>query len=219
MEHRGGMINLVTVSALVTGLILCGCASVKEAPHSAQEQVLRFEPPTNAAGIYIIRKDIMSGAIKTIEVNVGECSATLAPRTFAYFVLVPAKYPIGDTLINAEAGKNYYFVTGLSLGSNKLIRDEEGQELVRKCKLTGEAHSPLAARAQLNLSSSQEAQLAKYWRWHHQEARSLPKYSEFGQITTFIPQGNDIFVLVDSAGRRTKRSLSIEEINKIIKGY
>jgi len=226
--------ELLVCALYVSAIIFInGCASVPEGSSAAREQSLQFVPPSGKAGVYIIRKDMMSGAVKNLAVLVDGPNygvfrnkisypyCILSTRSYQYCTVTPGRHHISlcDLLQNtdstvqfipakllhstdvdvsklsdieilnawikgarftdangneiksfqnspkgqppgiygvkselstiitlepechldfdAEAGRNYYIVEGLTFDRNKLVSEDKGQELVRACKLSG----------------------------------------------------------------------------------
>jgi hypothetical protein len=133
-------------------LLGAGCISLPTDPIGSAEmkqRALSFTPPSDRAGVYVIRPGHFIWCAVRYEVDLNNQKfGSLMGDSYLYGVIPPGKYvlryPNGDKSeaeFIAESGKNYFFKVErgfLTLPGVDQISESEGIELVRKFKLSGD---------------------------------------------------------------------------------
>lgn len=160
------------ITSIVITLV-AGCsnaARVPEGPSVIIQESLRFTPPENKSGLYVIRPDSISRSAYLFDLSLDfQEWGSLARNTYLYEAIPAGKHvlKLGGSfvitggpplllltadvrstqgIINFEAGKNYFFVTepGAISPYIKMISEEDGRRLVKKAKLSGASRQSLA---------------------------------------------------------------------------
>lgn len=153
--------KIITLLAVLSSMLVYGCASVPMAGADADQAKKTFSAPTEGkAGLYIYRNSILGSALKkTITVD-GNIIGESAPNTYFYKELEPGKHEIAtesefsDNTLSMELQKgiNYFvhqyikigaFVGGAGL---KEVTAEEGKKGVLECKLAQESPGIASAK-------------------------------------------------------------------------
>jgi hypothetical protein len=137
--------------AVVTSLLVSGCASVPMQSAETSEAVKTFSPPSSgSAALYIYRSGSFGGALKKDVWVDGKCVGETAPNIFFYQevdggvehkISTESEFSPNDLLVTTESGKSYFvrqymkfgvFVGGAGL---ELVSEEKGKAEVTKLKL------------------------------------------------------------------------------------
>lgn len=146
-------------------LLLCGavlglaaCASVPKGDVAQEAALKRFMPKPGVAGVYVYRKEDVSG-FSAMEVHVdGRSIGRIANKTFLFIELAPGRHvvsgkvgekPVPGVEFDTVPGKLYYVkqtsrLGGLLASGSALVRvdDIEAQHAIRKITLAaGQAGS------------------------------------------------------------------------------
>lgn len=137
-------------AAMVSVVLLSGCASVPMAPKDMDMARKAFAvPASQSAGLYIYRDSMLGAALKKTLYLDGQVIGETASKTYFYKEVAPGKHTIStesefgnnDVSLDTEAGKNYYvnqqIKMGVVTGGAKLVMvdDEVGKKGVQACKL------------------------------------------------------------------------------------
>ena len=140
-------------AAVVSTLIVSGCASVPMASEEQDTALKQFvAPPQDKAGLYIYRNTFAGQALKKTVTIDGKVIGETANKVYFYKQLEPGQHTIStesefsDNAINfdADGGKNYfaeqYIKIGVFVGGAnvKMVDEEEGKRQVLECKLAKE---------------------------------------------------------------------------------
>ena len=119
MMHRFMLMALLVGSGL-----LAGCASVPMTSPALDLTAEIFTPESGKASIYVTRSGFTGAALIIQVVLDGRIAGSLAPGTFQLLSVPPGKHIIATIATEnidqhelvAEAGKNYFYRTSLSMG-------------------------------------------------------------------------------------------------------
>jgi Protein of unknown function (DUF2846) len=150
--------KFVAVMAVLSLLVMSGCASVPMASKSADAQAKLFAPVTDKATVYIYRNGIFGSAIKLPLLIDGASVGDTAPKTYVEQVLPPGSHTItskgekdSSLTLAVEAGQTYYVkqevVMGVFAASTELhaVDEKTGRAAVSECRLiqtTNTSYSP-----------------------------------------------------------------------------
>lgn len=142
--------KIVTLSIMLSGLYLSGCASVPLASIEEDKSKKEFRLPNDdVSGLYIYRKANLGMALKkTVRINGKEICET-ADSSYFYLTVSPGQHLIetesefgyNDAELDTVGGENYYikqwlrpgvFVGGAHLS---IMEKEQAQKDIQKLKL------------------------------------------------------------------------------------
>ncbi|WP_159876833.1 DUF2846 domain-containing protein [Aquitalea denitrificans] len=148
--------KIFTAAALVTALLLTGCASVDMASKEDSAKAKAFATPTAGnAGLYIYRNSLVGKALKKDIFVDGQCVGESGPDVFFRTEVAGGKVHKLDTEsefsansidLMTEAGKNYfvrqYIKVGVFVGGAGLeqMTEEEGKADVLKLDMAKSGH-------------------------------------------------------------------------------
>lgn len=116
--------SLEYLLALVSALIISGCAQVPLVSESLDNEAKGFAPAPEHASLYIYRNESFGGAAALGLIVNGKNVAQTGPQTYAYFQLMPGKYLIESRGVENTAqlevdllsGKNHFVWQEVKLG-------------------------------------------------------------------------------------------------------
>jgi hypothetical protein len=129
---------------------ITGCTSVPEGSPEMKQQALSFTPPPGKAGIYVVRPFKMVGGAVLTGISLDyQVFGVLHTSSYLYGTVSPGQHTLRSSdkqfgfevvPFTVEAGKNYYFKYKLEIPHPVIeaISETDGQEYVRKFKLSGE---------------------------------------------------------------------------------
>ncbi len=140
----------VELTALIL-LLLGGCASVPIVPVRFDQEAKRFLPPTEGAGIYVLRsKDIIgSSVLFSIQLD-DQLAGRVAPGTYLYGPIPPGRHTLTATgglppkvaslAFSAELGSLHFFKVGPGWAGLTLqhLSEEEGKGQLAEAQPSGE---------------------------------------------------------------------------------
>lgn len=148
--------KIFTATALVTALLLTGCASVDMASKEESAKAKTFAPPSAGnAALYIYRNSMVGKALKKDVFVDGKCVGESAPDVFFRTEVAGGKMHKLDTesefsantmSLLTESGKNYfvrqYIKLGVFVGGAGLepMTEEEGKADVLKLDMAKGGH-------------------------------------------------------------------------------
>lgn len=153
--------KIITSVAVISALLLHGCASVPMASADLDKAKKEFSAPADGkAGLYIYRNSVLGAALKKTITLDGNIIGESAPNTYFYKELEPGKHELAtesefsDNALTLELQKgiNYFvhqyikigaFVGGAGL---KSVTAEEGKKGVLECKLAQESPNISSAK-------------------------------------------------------------------------
>ena len=142
--------NLILVAAMVSAVLLSGCAKVPMASKMEDDTLKQFTVPAGEkAGLYVYRNTFVGQALKKKVSLDGQVIGETANKVYFYKEIAPGKHELstesefGDNALSFEAdgGKNYfaeqYIKMGVFVGgANLRMADQaEGEKAVRECEL------------------------------------------------------------------------------------
>jgi len=149
-------VKIFTATALVTALLLTGCASVDMASKEESAKAKTFAPPSAGnAALYIYRNSMVGKALKKDVFVDGKCVGETGPDVFFRTEVAGGKMHKLDTesefspntmSLLTETGKNYfvrqYIKLGVFVGGANLepMTEEEGKADVLKLDLAKGGH-------------------------------------------------------------------------------
>jgi hypothetical protein len=141
--------------AVVSALVLSGCASVPMASKEQDTSLKQFAAPaSDKVGLYVYRNTFGGQALKKTLTIDGKVIGETANKVYFYTQVAPGAHKLStesefsdnDIELITEGGKNYFveqtIKLGLFVGGAKLtqVSDEEGKAAVLQCELA--AHQP-----------------------------------------------------------------------------
>ncbi|HEX5218803.1 MAG TPA: DUF2846 domain-containing protein [Verrucomicrobiae bacterium] len=140
--------TLIALTAVIA--LASGCASVQEAPSSADRAAKSFKPPAGKSSIYVFRESAFAGKGVAVPVSVdGRLVGTVGSGTFARVNVEPGNHVVasytaesGPALnVPTEAGGNYFVELETHFGMTaaratlRRVGDAEGRKGVLGCRL------------------------------------------------------------------------------------
>lgn len=135
-------------TAVVSALLLSGCASVPMASKDEDAKAKTFSTAADKANVYIYRNENMGAAIKMPVLIDGRSVGDTAANTYILKALEPGKHTLVSktendaTLdINTEAGKNYFIWQEVKMGAFAArsalhqVDEAKGKAGVKECEL------------------------------------------------------------------------------------
>lgn len=148
--------KIALITAVISGLLLTGCASVPMESKEASAAAKEFKVPSEGkAGLYIYRAGALGGALKKDVWVDGKCIGETSPNIFFYEevsggeqhkISTESEFSPNDLMVDTEAGKNYFihqyikigmFVGGANL---ELVDEEEGKKAVSDLEMAVKGH-------------------------------------------------------------------------------
>lgn len=142
--------KLMVGAALISSLILTGCASVPMDSPERDAEMKKFSVPTDdKAGLYIYRNSFVGKALKkTLSVN-GQVIGETANKVYFYKEVVPGEHVIStesefsdnSVTFQAEGGKNYFARQYIKMGAFvggagvEMVDEATGKKEVSQAKL------------------------------------------------------------------------------------
>jgi hypothetical protein len=140
----------ITAGALVSALVISGCASVPMASKEADAAHKTFAPPpAEKSALYIYRNSFVGQALKkTLRVD-GTVIGETANKVYFYKEITPGEHTIATesefsdntVTFTAEPGKTYFAEQYIKLGAFvggagiRMVDDETGKKNVNECSL------------------------------------------------------------------------------------
>ncbi len=133
--------------ALIGFAIVSGCASIKQAPLSADTEAKEFAPKPDVAQVYVYRNETLGAALSMPVTVDGKLAGNTGPNSFFKFDLSPGKHVItsqgdeSEITLETKAGELYFVwqevKMGVFSGGSKLqlVEPEVGMEGVRECRM------------------------------------------------------------------------------------
>lgn len=145
--------KIVTWGAIVSSLVMTGCASVPMAPKEQDIAMKKFEAPVaNKAGLYVYRNTFVGQALKKAVSLDGKLIGQTANKVYFYKPVDPGQHVLstesefGDNSLKfeASAGKNYFFEQYIKMGvfvggaNIRMVTEDEGKKAISECSLAQE---------------------------------------------------------------------------------
>jgi uncharacterized protein YceK len=137
--------------AVLSSLVLSGCATVPMASKEADDKAKTFSLATNdKASLYIFRDSTFGGALKKKLKIDGQVIGESAPETYFHIFATPGKRTLSTESefsdnsleVNLEAGKSHYVRNYMKMGvfiggaNLEVVADDEAKKaIVESCKL------------------------------------------------------------------------------------
>lgn len=138
----------ITITILLLGALLTGCASVPMAPLAKDTQAKTFSVAADKSNIYVYRNESMGGAIAMPVALDGRIAGKTGPKTYFMWTVEPGQHEISSLTektskitINAIAGQNHFVWQEVKMGvwsARSLLQevsDQKGRAGVNECKL------------------------------------------------------------------------------------
>ncbi|WP_136523507.1 DUF2846 domain-containing protein [Geomonas ferrireducens] len=142
--------KLVAGAALLSAVLISGCASVPMASKEDDAAAKQFAVPKDGkAAVYVYRNCFVGQALKKDISLDGAILGETANKVFFYKVIEPGKHVLstesefGDNTLSfdADPAKNYfveqYIKMGVFVGGSnlKMVTEEEGKKAIMECGL------------------------------------------------------------------------------------
>ena len=140
--------KLLVIGAVLTAMLVSGCASVQMASDAQDSAAKTFQVKPGKANIYVFRNETFGAALKMPVALNGRLVGDTASKTYLMMEVDPGKHTVvsktendSTVEVNAVAGRNYFVWQEVKMGlmsarSNLQIVDEAtGRAGVNECKL------------------------------------------------------------------------------------